>query len=526
MSEQSGSTGWIWDSQTNLWYVYSSLSDEIIYATGARVARPSQTPPSTYYALAARTVEAQPRSNQSAQSRTGHSSVSSITGSRSDLYPVRSNHAPQSQRSNPHQARRDSQSSIPQLTANIASLRVGSSGSSIPRQLEPNITISKTGARRIDVVDNASEVQTSYVEEERPAHQTTDPSLRSEGVSARRLVLAQPNAEEGEAERLYPDYKVRKSSFFSVGRVFLILWVEPAGGTVVTNAQRVDKAVSVGRYNENVHSKVRRFVVIRTAEKYCSALPITSYGGKGVGKEGVVKSEHAIIYTGRSPPDATPSELPRRNEDGMRSQPIRVSGDEREDVLDTMSRVDFGKVHTIQHNIKVKPFGKVVQQSLGALDTQFTNVWRKIPDSGDSGIGSSTGRPRSATSQSQPRARGSTIASRTDSSRSAGEISGASATGTSHAARETAQWVVNTFAQLRRGGTATEQAIANVVQRLADNGQNSADAEIFVRDQLARASQLQSRAARPTAGAQAASGSNDADSDDDDDDHDEDEESE
>jgi hypothetical protein len=57
--------------------------------------------------------------------------------------------------------------------------------------------------------------------------------------------------------------------------------------------------------------------VIRQTQgaKYCSALPISTYGGQGVGKNGVVKSEHGIIYTGKDVPRLDPNELPRRNEE-------------------------------------------------------------------------------------------------------------------------------------------------------------------------------------------------------------------
>ena len=63
------------------------------------------------------------------------------------------------------------------------------------------------------------------------------------------------------------------------------------------------------------------------------------------------------------------------NGQGMRPLAIHVAPDKRDDKLDTMSRIDFGKVSTIQHNIKVKPFGMVTTETLGALVNQFKNVW-------------------------------------------------------------------------------------------------------------------------------------------------------
>lgn len=105
--------------------------------------------------------------------------------------------------------------------------------------------------------------------------------------------------------------------------------------------------------------------------------PVMSYGGKGVSKSGVKKSDHAIIYTGRYAPVETSIEAPVRGEEGMRPRAIRVDVDRKEDKLDEMSRIDFGKPHTIHHNLKVRSFGKVNRDSLPHLIYQFEAVWSR-----------------------------------------------------------------------------------------------------------------------------------------------------
>ncbi|KAF2722887.1 hypothetical protein K431DRAFT_221009, partial [Polychaeton citri CBS 116435] len=171
---------------------------------------------------------------------------------------------------------------------------------------------------------------------------------------------------EEEEERLFPLFRKPQhpARFFTVGKVFLVLWVEPAGESVVTYLQAGE---TTGRFGERVYSKVRRFVVIRQQSGYCSALPITTYGRRGVSKPGVIKSEHAIIHTGSQAPEPLNAELPHRGEAGMRSRAIRVDPDERDTKLDLLSRLDFGKITTIQHNLKVKSFGKVNRASMDAL---------------------------------------------------------------------------------------------------------------------------------------------------------------
>lgn len=107
-----------------------------------------------------------------------------------------------------------------------------------------------------------------------------------------------------------------------------------------------------------------------------------TYGHQGVSKKDVVKSEHAIIYTSKIPPSALQEEFPQRGESGM-LQSIRVDADELETKLDPMSRIDFAKVYTIQHNVKVRSLGKVNRLSLHLLLYQFKLIWTASFDETD-----------------------------------------------------------------------------------------------------------------------------------------------
>jgi hypothetical protein len=146
---------------------------------------------------------------------------------------------------------------------------------------------------------------------------------------------------------LYPDYKIRPAKFFVVGRVFLVLWTEPAGG----GGTAISKYEVLNHLGQRVFSKIRRFVVVREGPHFCSALPISTYNKQGVAKQTVVKSDHAIIYTGSTAPNPRRGELPGRGEAPMRSIPIRVDMDNASEKLDPMSRINFGGVHLIQHNV-------------------------------------------------------------------------------------------------------------------------------------------------------------------------------
>lgn len=203
----------------------------------------------------------------------------------------------------------------------------------------------------------------------------TPRDLQREGIVVQRSLVGTP----GSAERLFPEYIVRPSGFFCLGRVFLVLWPEAPGGNgsnVNIPAATQERATARGRSGELLISKVLHFVVIREGDKYCIALPITTYSGRGLAQDGVVKSEHALIYTGSNSPQLRPDELPSRGESGMRSQPIRVDPETRMDRLDPLSRIDFGGVHQVSHNVKTKSMGFVSRESIRILQSHFSNVWQ------------------------------------------------------------------------------------------------------------------------------------------------------
>lgn len=163
-------------------------------------------------------------------------------------------------------------------------------------------------------------------------------------------------------------------------QVFLVLWAEPAGaGTTITTLP------IVGRFQEPVFTKVRRFVVIRAGDRSCSALyvqhssrsrmetdlarPIMTYERQGPRKKNINISEHGIVHTGKQP-EPSAVQLP-----GMQPKPIRINTDDPTDKLDPLSLIHYGKVYTVEHNVKVKPYGNVHEKYLSALTEQFSSVW-------------------------------------------------------------------------------------------------------------------------------------------------------
>jgi hypothetical protein len=203
-------------------------------------------------------------------------------------------------------------------------------------------------------------------------------SMATLGVAPTQTAARPPRgqAKDPRGDVKFPGYKMHPANFFVVGRAFLVLWAEPTGGTAVT---KMTKFEVVNQLGQRVYSKARRFVVIREGAQSCHALPITTYGGRGVAKERVVKADHAIIYTGEVAPSPSSGESPGPGEAPMRPFPIRVNWDDPSEKLDPMSRINFGGVTLVQHNVMTKNCGMVNKNSLAALKMQFSNVFYPQP---------------------------------------------------------------------------------------------------------------------------------------------------
>lgn len=92
-------------------------------------------------------------------------------------------------------------------------------------------------------------------------------------------------------------------------------------------------------------------------------------------KQGVIKFEHGVAYIGKQPPVADPEESPGPEELGMQPIPVRITPDERSEKLMDMSRINYGKLYTVEHNVKVRNVGTIHPGSKRAFISQFRQVW-------------------------------------------------------------------------------------------------------------------------------------------------------
>lgn len=109
------------------------------------------------------------------------------------------------------------------------------------------------------------------------------------------------------------------------------------------------------------------------------ARPIATYGKRGVARRGVLKRHHCIVHTTKKPPAPLHGETPTKKSERMLS-PLCVIPTEGRDYMEDESRVNFGKMYTVEFNVRVYDFGMVHPKHVPKL----VDRWRKIimePDS-------------------------------------------------------------------------------------------------------------------------------------------------
>jgi hypothetical protein len=195
---------------------------------------------------------------------------------------------------------------------------------------------------------------------------SSDPRARAAARDRRPTVSSASDAPTflgpgGQPEALDNRYHLRKdgAAFFTFGRVFAILWHSSTGISMQDRKRGAE--VRAGRFGEHIHSHIQRMAVVKEDHGFCWCIPINTYNGQGVAKVGFNSRDilaHAIIYMKGS------SSQGAEGEPKMSKKPIEVAPAAPDQQLDPMSRIHFGKVHTVEHNVKIMNVGQVTKDSL------------------------------------------------------------------------------------------------------------------------------------------------------------------
>jgi hypothetical protein len=185
--------------------------------------------------------------------------------------------------------------------------------------------------------------------------------------------------------------------FFQIGRVFKTLWTEPAGETATDTDKEYYRPVGYGQLS---FTKMRRFVVLRKRLHCCLCLAISTYGGQGSAKKDSRSEDHAVVYSSTDP-------LPQ--DDQFIKEPIPIIIEESTESIDSKSVIDFGRVYTVEHNVKVMNVGRLRKADKKRLDEYFTDSIGISVDLEDEGYGVDT--PSSQSDTPTQRSRSSRISS-------------------------------------------------------------------------------------------------------------------
>ncbi|KAG5766646.1 hypothetical protein H9Q72_005310 [Fusarium xylarioides] len=166
---------------------------------------------------------------------------------------------------------------------------------------------------------------------------------------------------------LDPRFQTAPSRMFQPGEVFITSWPAPAPGT-----QYGYEEVYYNQDGPYIFINLRRFIVVANDRGHCTCVPITTYGGKGLRKNGVDPRSHGIVYESSS---RSPQLL--REEPTPGFPPIRVHIYEEDKRISERTRVCYAKLMTVEHALKVLFIGRVVAADLDTVSSAVDACWEK-----------------------------------------------------------------------------------------------------------------------------------------------------
>ncbi|KAF4982042.1 hypothetical protein FZEAL_2292 [Fusarium zealandicum] len=170
----------------------------------------------------------------------------------------------------------------------------------------------------------------------------------------------------GETEQLDPRYRIAHSNTFQPGEA--LLWPEPAGGG--GGAPTVsERKVYQDQYGGEIYVNFRRFIVVANDLGHCTCVPIFTYGKKGCKKNGVKAEKHGIVCEVKQRPSLL------SGEPDLGFSPIRVEIYEHGERISKESRVNYSKLITVEHNVKVLFVGRVAPNDWETVYDAVNACW-------------------------------------------------------------------------------------------------------------------------------------------------------
>ncbi|KPM43533.1 hypothetical protein AK830_g2987 [Neonectria ditissima] len=178
-------------------------------------------------------------------------------------------------------------------------------------------------------------------------------------------------ATDGDAEQLDPRYRVEHSNKFGPGEIFKVLWCEPQGSGYDPTPSVSDRHEYKDRFGGKFYVGFRRFIVIANDQGHCTCVPILTYGGKACSKKGIKPEKHGIVY------EKGHKARLLSGEPKLGFAPARVEITQDGEKLSKESRVNYSKLVTVEHNVKVLFIGRVTAVDYDIVADAVNKCWEE-----------------------------------------------------------------------------------------------------------------------------------------------------
>jgi hypothetical protein len=165
------------------------------------------------------------------------------------------------------------------------------------------------------------------------------------------------------------------SNYFQPGEIFKILWPEPTGQSA--NERLTDLVETDASTTEPFYAGIRRFIIVATDPGHHSTcVPILTYEHRGCRKKGVDARSHGIIFeSSRKHKRKPPKPLKGEPHLGFRPVPAELYGPGEK--LAPESRVNYSKLVTVEHNVKVLFIGRISDEYMSDVQEAVNACWEK-----------------------------------------------------------------------------------------------------------------------------------------------------
>ncbi|KAG5913628.1 hypothetical protein E4U42_000966, partial [Claviceps africana] len=164
-------------------------------------------------------------------------------------------------------------------------------------------------------------------------------------------------------------YRIEPSSRFQPGEIFKVYWSEPQGAGKHKHGSVSGRQEIQNRFGIKFFVGFRRFIVIANDQGHCTCVPILTYGGKACNKNGVKPAKHGIIHEQGQKARMLDGE-PKL---GFPAVQARIT--EEGEKLCKESRVNYSKLVTVEHNVKVFFVGSVEPESWPQVADAVNDCW-------------------------------------------------------------------------------------------------------------------------------------------------------